>query len=261
MTRISFVVVLILGGLVSGCNTTEDLEKSSSDTEDVSDDLDSTDMGDTDPGDACADCAPDQMCCNGACVDLSEDATNCGSCGQMCSSGVCFGGECALRVFVTSETWAGDQIGGVNGGHLKCQEAAEDANLSGTYRAWLSDSTDSPITSFITQSTGPYVLAVSHTLVATSWSALLTPPLENAINETERGDPVPTNDLCGVPVGVWTGTNDQGENTVLTTHCGNWSNLGLTGTIGNGRGTQTAWTDAQTCMDCGGRGALYCFEQ
>ena len=37
-----------------------------------------------------------QSCCNGRCVDTQFDAMNCGSCGNVCASGVCSRGVCAL---------------------------------------------------------------------------------------------------------------------------------------------------------------------
>ena len=32
--------------------------------------------------------------CNGQCVDFNIDAKNCGSCGNVCASGICQGGMC-----------------------------------------------------------------------------------------------------------------------------------------------------------------------
>lgn len=45
-------------------------------------------------GTAC--CAKTLSCCSGACADTKSDPRNCGSCGNVCESGVCSGGICAL---------------------------------------------------------------------------------------------------------------------------------------------------------------------
>jgi hypothetical protein len=37
-----------------------------------------------------------QTCCNGKCVDIRFDAGNCGSCGNVCASGICRDGVCAF---------------------------------------------------------------------------------------------------------------------------------------------------------------------
>lgn len=39
--------------------------------------------------------------CNGACVDTSADANNCGGCGQVCPSGSCVSGVCAAGSAIT----------------------------------------------------------------------------------------------------------------------------------------------------------------
>lgn len=44
-------------------------------------------------------------------------------------------------VFATSQVWAAQNLGGLEGADAKCQAAAQDAKLPGTYVAWLSDST------------------------------------------------------------------------------------------------------------------------
>jgi len=40
------------------------------------------------------DCEDPLTACNGQCVDLNIDADNCGSCGNVCPSGICQGGTC-----------------------------------------------------------------------------------------------------------------------------------------------------------------------
>ena len=42
-------------------------------------------------------CRPGAACCDGRCVDLSDDPDNCGACGSRCGEGqVCQGGSCCV---------------------------------------------------------------------------------------------------------------------------------------------------------------------
>eukprot|EP01083_Nonionella_stella_P078538 215006_1 len=61
-------------------------------------------------------------------------------------------------VFVTSVRYTGGQIDGIAGAHSKCQDLANAApGLSGTFKAWLSNSTGySPAQDFV-KSEKPYV--------------------------------------------------------------------------------------------------------
>ena len=44
-----------------------------------------------------AECCPKTLsCCSGTCADTKSDPRNCGSCGNVCESGVCGGGVCTL---------------------------------------------------------------------------------------------------------------------------------------------------------------------
>jgi hypothetical protein len=40
-------------------------------------------------------CPSGQTECTGSCVDLASDSTNCGACGNVCSSGTCSSGNCS----------------------------------------------------------------------------------------------------------------------------------------------------------------------
>jgi hypothetical protein len=59
------------------------------------------------------------------------------------------------RVFVSSQNGNGN-MGGLAGADATCQSEADAAQLTGTFKAWLSDSTASPATRF-THNPGWYV--------------------------------------------------------------------------------------------------------
>ena len=86
-------------------------------------------------------------------------------------------------VFVTSTT-ATANYNGLPQADTVCQNLATAAGLSGTFRAWLSNATDSPSTRF-TQSTVPYKL-VDGTQIADNWTDLTDGAIDNPINKKRR---------------------------------------------------------------------------
>jgi hypothetical protein len=48
-----------------------------------------------DAGDGGPVCAPFETLCNGECVDITTDPTNCGTCGKVCPSNLCVAGQCS----------------------------------------------------------------------------------------------------------------------------------------------------------------------
>jgi hypothetical protein len=182
-----------------------------------------------------------------------------------CINGACVGGF--NRVFITSETFAGGNLGGLDGADAICQKLAAAANLPGNYRAWLSDSTRSPATRFI-KSGGPYEL-VDGSLVANDWTDLTSGALHHPINLTENGGTPHMTRICDfTAVYAWTGTGAAGDQTGPEGSCGDWTDTG-SGSFLVGRGDVT---DSTWSWSCGGTGnptpdcgiyaaALYCFQQ
>ncbi len=160
-------------------------------------------------------------------------------------SGPCDGGPCTA--FVSSSTHRGDSIGGLNGADTICQGLASAAGLSGTFKAWLSDSTGSPSTRF-TQASTPYV-RIDGAQIADSWADLTDGTLDNPLNLDENG--------VGVRTQTWTGTETDG--TALTNHCNNWVGTPF-GTIGDPTRTAVPWTNSRV-LGCAFSLKIYCFQQ
>lgn len=163
-------------------------------------------------------------------------------------------------VFVSSKTYAGD-IGGLVVADAQCQELADAADLSGTFRAWLSDGVNGPATRFL-KSTVPYRLP-SGAEVAADWTDLTTGAVSVAISKTESGGPAPPGyGPCGDGNDhVWSNTN--GDGTSKAPVCG-----GFTTTLGNGAwgrwsttSNWTGWCSGGGDDPCGLTSPIYCFEQ
>jgi hypothetical protein len=112
-----------------------------------------------------------------------------------------FAGNKKKIVFVSSAKFTGN-LGGVAGADAKCQQLAEAAGLPGTYKAWLSDGTSSPSTTF-TRWNGPYLL-VDGTEVASNWEGLTEQFHLAPISITETGQDVGESF-------VWTNTSASGR--------------------------------------------------
>jgi hypothetical protein len=207
---------------------------------------------------------------NGCETNLQSDNNNCGSCGHVCgaSTPFCSGGSCIApkTVFVTSQTYNG-AMGGLAGADSLCQARATAAGLSGTYKAWLSDTTGSPSTRF-TQSTAPYVL-INGTVVANNWAGLTSGTLLHAINLTETGGapPAPSPNIFPSEDNVWSGTNANGTFDTNQASCQNWTSTSSNGGDSMGEGSATAtnstWSESHDWYGspCPWTLALFCFQQ
>ena len=122
-------------------------------------------------------------------------------------------------VFVTSGRYSGD-LGGLSGADEKCMAHARAAQLPGTFKAWLSDDTDTAARRLV-HTDLPY-MTVGGGLVATSWIDLTDGYLVTSINTDEFGSVVGSS-VTGDTL-VWTGTNITGESTLTTGQvCENWT--------------------------------------
>lgn len=204
-----------------------------------------------------AETTPPPTCGDGT---LSE-GEECDDGGQAAGDGC--SAECTKefrRVFVTSEQFSGN-MGGVTGAHGLCQAAAEEAGLTGTFQAWLSDSTSSPDQHFV-KSTVPYLL-VDDTEVAANWEQLVSGTLSAGIYMTEWGDPPQATIEDCIPEGVivvWTNTHTTGKVVGDNYSCNQWATGGDQGQTGQAGAYNLTWTEA--CgVPCTTLAPLYCFEQ
>ena len=172
------------------------------------------------------------------------------------------------RVFVTSTRHTGDLksagsglpgcgggacADGLAGGDAICSQRAREAELGGTWVAWLSTSAVAAETR-LGAGSGPFVLASSGVRMVTSdREALLNTAsldLRSAISQDEFGDPVAP--------GVWTGTNADGSSAAAT--CLDWTTSGgRWGMAGDSTETGIGWTNDGTAS-CDVPLHLYCFE-
>jgi hypothetical protein len=159
------------------------------------------------------------------------------------------GGPC--HVFVTSTTHTGD-FGGLAAADEICQQQAQAANLPGTYKAWLSDSTSSPNTRFV-KSPGPYQL-VDGTRVADNYADLTDHALDALIDRTEFGQAVT------MPFQCWTYTDSNGSAYGGSDHCSNWTSTSGEGHYGMTITTSHNWSNWNS-NPCSQAYRLYCFQQ
>jgi len=143
-----------------------------------------------------------------------------------------------------------NSFGSLGGADVLCQNAATNASLAGTFKAWMSDSTTSAA-SRLTHATVPYVL-VDGTRIADDWTDLTDGTIQHGINKNEYGG--------GHSTGVFTGTGTSGA--ISGGNCSNWtvSSGNSTAESGNTDSTNGNWT-AGTGERCRYLDGIYCFEQ
>ena len=159
-------------------------------------------------------------------------------------------------MFISSVDLNGN-LGGLLGADATCQARANAAGLPGTYKAWLSDSTQSPSTRF-TQSTRPYV-RVDGEVVANNWDELTSGSIQQVLLD-EKGAPS-TDSLA------WTNTTSDGTPGGAggaNKHCSDWTSNAPGPFANNGNPglfTDRRWThnSATACEDTAAR--LICVQQ
>jgi len=162
-------------------------------------------------------------------------------------------------VFVTEAIYDG-LFGGLTAADAICQDEAQEAGLTGTYIAWLSDSVEGPDTRFV-QGTVPYAL-VNGVQIAGSWDGLTDGTLQNPINVTAAGNPVTDYTYVWTNTLPW-GEPDNMEGDPRFDSCDDWgtSQLYISGRVGDANRTDNAWTKEDALLECSGNMlSLYCFQ-
>lgn len=185
--------------------------------------------------------------------DIIDGATNTDGSPDAREGGAADASVPARTVFVTGEAFLGN-LGGLAGADAKCQAAAGDAGLKGSYRAWLSDNTASAADR-IGDGGAPLRLP-NGTLVAATAAELSTTGPRTGIVVDPRGKAV-DGGACDGGFPVWTGTSADGGAT--KPDCMRWSTSDKTvgGVAGAAGGAGALWTTgcAHTCGQVAG---LYC---
>jgi len=167
-------------------------------------------------------------------------------------------------VFTTSAAYMGN-LGGLSGADQKCQTLAS-GKLTGTFKAWLSDSNTSAATRLTTHGVLPYVL-VDGTVVANDWTDLTSGSLQHMIDLDESGNQVATADTCSGFGGhyVWTDTSDDGSIYNTAQSCQNWASAASTdnGSTGSASLNQATsfWSNWCNLQSCNTPASLYCVQQ
>lgn len=157
---------------------------------------------------------------------------------------------------------------GLEGADCLCQGLADVQGLGGTYKAWLSDSSESPSTRFA-QSSCPYLLVNGDT-VADDWADLTDGNIQNSIriDETGADQSIGSDNDSNSLEAVITNTNPDGTS-IGGENCQDWTlnnSPGNTGIIQFGMVDESGprWSDDTvfSIKGCGMfRHFLYCVEQ
>ena len=164
-------------------------------------------------------------------------------------------------VFISSTQYTGN-MGGLAGADTACQQLADNANIPGIFKAWLSDSTSSPLTRFAPPNSLPYV-RVDGAVIAQDWDHLIHDPLANPPNMDENGALVVHAPSPPFPR-VWTNTDREGRVRHISPFdtCNDWtsSQASYHASWGDPSEQGDEWTDVQTAA-CAAANHIYCFQQ
>jgi len=172
-------------------------------------------------------------------------------------------------IFVTHTAYTGN-LGGLEGADQKCQAAANNAGLDGTFLAWISTwagpiigkpSTD-PQSRFIRHNT-PYILPISNIKVADNYADFVDGTLDAPINSDEFGATLFS------PALTWSTTVANGRGIIGasgTSNCENWTTDAILtsatflGTVGV---TDFYWSapGMSAAEPCGNSHHLLCVQQ
>ena len=167
---------------------------------------------------------------------------------------------CSKIIFVTQPDYTAN-LGGVEGADAICQDLADTAGLTGTFLAWIADTTEasSPAQRFV-HNEGPYIL-VDGTVIANSWTDLTDGQLSSPIDLDSLG-----NLAEGLPE-VWTNVTWEGQTADQRYRavCKDWTEelphgpRSTRAVFGNRNETDTKWTQLWY-RPCFLKLSLYCVQ-
>jgi len=191
-----------------------------------------------------AQCGSDKQCQSDGCAKAPDEQT----------------GDCAHRIFVTSNTYAPD-FGSTSGADALCGMVARNANLTGNWKAVISVQGDGARKRIRVDAP---IANLNKDLVALDEPDLWDRRIRNAIEYDETGT---TNDTL-----VWSGTNPDGswdgaDERNDTEDCSSWTSTSDLDEAEVGRSTTTradwivnAGTGVTENRECDNRAALYCID-
>jgi len=182
-------------------------------------------------------------------------------CQMYSTEGVTLPPFCSKKImFLSSQRFDGN-LGGLAGADGICQDAAADGGLSGTYKAWLSDSTISA-KDRLNHNPAPYVRTDGAT-VANNWFDLTDGYIKEPILCDEYKECNTYKDLLGNDdlLKTWTGTQQNGTKQTVT--CTDWTDAsGLSFPIGIPSVIDKSWTEVVSSVSsCSQFLRIYCIEQ
>lgn len=178
------------------------------------------------------------------------------------SAGSSGNGKSSVRVFVTSTQYDGN-LGGIAGADEKCQARADAANLGGTWKAIISDTTTTAIARLKNRAKPVYNLSgklvftpgvpIFRSGTGTTVSQPFESELVNSVWFTELGTVAPQTT-------TWTGSYSAGNSS--TNNCTNWTSnsAGVNGQCGDNQSKSSTWIQIGTSSPCNTLLPLYCLE-
>jgi hypothetical protein len=179
------------------------------------------------------------------------------SCGQEAdggSEGTDGVGVSDHRIFVTSVSYTGAELGGISGADSACTTLAKSAELTRTYKAVISDSTTTAKRLNFTGGVYSIPSAGEAELIVASGSDLWDTDTKNLltnINIDENGSSVSSY--------VWTGTDSDGA-TMTGEHCSDWNSTSGTGRRGHTDQSDDRWIE-DTDLACTNSYPILCISQ
>ena len=172
--------------------------------------------------------------------------------------------ECQIsrEVFITSNVFFGEDLKGIDGADSKCQKAAENVGLQGTFKAWLSEGLNKKsqvINRFDTNFKGWYVL-VNGELLAKGWADLVEKGPLVKIVITELNNKLDFTQS----IDVWTNTTNKGTYLPGEPDCNGWGtkmNGEFHGRVGDANSIEF-WSEniPKKYEECVRGARLYCFK-